>query len=203
MMVPALSTDMQQSFEQDSTEVPGALLTVGHSTLPIGEFLALLSRWQVRGIADVRRYPGSRRNPQFGAESLAESLVSVGISYLPLGEELGGRRKPADAGERVPADAIDNSAWRHPSFRAYADYMHTPEFELGLDRLEATARDQRTAIMCAEAHPSRCHRRLISDAMLVRGWRVFHVLQGRPPAEHVLSAHAHVAGGRISYPGGR
>jgi uncharacterized protein (DUF488 family) len=191
--------DMQQSLDQDSTEVPDVLLTVGHSTLPIGEFLALLSRRHVRMIADVRRYPGSRRNPQFSSGSLAESLASAGMSYLALGEELGGRRKPTGA----PVAGVDNSAWRHPSFRAYADHMHTPEFERGLDRLEATAREQRTAIMCAEAHPSRCHRRLISDAMLVRGWRVFHVLPGRTPAEHVLSVHAQVDGGRISYPGGQ
>lgn len=176
-------------------------MTIGHSTLPIEGFLALLKRSGVRAVADVRRYPGSRRSPQFGAEALAGSLADAGIAYLPFGEELGGRRKPAKADADAGPDRVDNSAWRHPSFRAYADYMHTPEFARGLERLEATAAEQRTAIMCAEAHPSRCHRRLIADAMLVRGWRVFHVLSGREPEKHVLTAHARLDGDRLSYPG--
>lgn len=179
----------------------GTLLTVGHSTLSIERFLALLRSGGVRAIADVRRFPGSRRNPQFGADPLARSLAAAGVAYLPFGEELGGRRRTGAAEATPPDPAIDNSAWSNASFRAYADYMQTPPFERGLERLEATAREQRTAVMCAEAHPSRCHRRLIADAMLVRGWRVFHLLPGREPEEHTLSPHAEVDGRRLSYPG--
>ena len=177
------------------------MLTVGHSTLPIEQFLALLRSGRIRAIADVRRFPGSRRNPQFGADALARSLAVAGIAYLPFGEELGGRRRPKRTEAEPQAPAVDNSAWSNASFRAYADYMQTPPFERGLERLEATAREQRTAVMCAESHPSRCHRRLIADVMLVRGWRVFHLLPGRAPEEHTLSPHARVDGGRLAYPG--
>ena len=170
------------------------LLTVGHSTLAAERFTALLNGGLVRVVADVRRHPGSRRSPQFGVEALRESLAAVGIDYVGLGAELGGRRR---AGEG-PTD-VDNSAWQHPSFRAYADYMGTDAFERGIERLEAIAVERRTAIMCAEAHPSRCHRRLIADAMTARGWRVYHLLSGRPdPVAHELSPHAVVSGGRVS-----
>ena len=177
------------------------MLTVGHSTLPIEQFLALLRSGATRAIADVRRFPGSRRNPQFGADALARSLAAAGVAYLPFGEELGGRRRPQGAEAEPQRPAVDNSAWSNASFRAYADYMHTAEFERGLERLETTAREQRTAVMCAEAHPSRCHRRLIADAMTVRGWRVLHLLPGRAPEEHALSPHARVEAGRLDYPG--
>lgn len=154
----------------------------------------------MRAVADVRRHPGSRRNPQFGVAALRESLAVAGIDYVGFGDELGGRRRAADAG--ADGAAIDNSAWEHPSFRAYADYMGTAAFEHGIERLEALAAERRTAIMCAEAHPSRCHRRLIADAMIARGWRVFDLLSGRPrPVAHELSQHAVVSGGRVSYPG--
>ncbi len=160
--------------------------------------MALLRRGLVRVVADVRRHPGSRRNPQFGAPALRESLAGAGIDYVALGDELGGRRRAAEGA----GAGIDNSAWEHPSFRAYADYMDTPAFARGIERLEAVATERRTAIMCAEAHPSRCHRRLIADAMLARGWRVLHLLSDRPqPVEHELSPHAVVSGARVSYPG--
>jgi uncharacterized protein (DUF488 family) len=179
----------------------GTLFTVGHSTLPIGQFLALLRSSATRAIADVRRFPGSRRNPQFGVAALAQSLAAAGITYLPFGEELGGRRQSQATAAEPERPAVDNSAWTNASFRAYADYMQTKPFEQGLERLETIAREQRTAVMCAEAHPSRCHRRLIADAMTVRGWRVFHLLPGRAPEEHTLSPHARVEGGRLAYPG--
>jgi uncharacterized protein (DUF488 family) len=179
---------------------PHTLFTVGHSTLPIAEFLALLRQGLVTAVADVRRYPGSKRNPQFGAESLAGSLAAAGIDYVSFGNQLGGRRKPAARSAAREPGAVDNSAWRHPSFRAYADYMSTAEFAAGLGRLEELAAGRRTAIMCAEAHPSRCHRRLIADAMLARDWRVFHLLQGRAPEPHALSEHAVLDGTQVSYP---
>jgi uncharacterized protein (DUF488 family) len=179
------------------------ILTVGHSTHPIERFVALLSGAGVEAIADVRRYPGSRRNPQFGAEALAGSLAGAGIGYESFGEELGGRRsskrRPAGAGsgESPP----DNSAWRNASFSAYADYMSTLEFQRGLERLEALAAERRTAVMCAEAHPSRCHRQLIADALLARGRRVLHLLRDGALEPHALNEHAVVAGERVSYPG--
>lgn len=174
------------------------ILTVGHSTHHIERFLALLRGAGVEAIADVRRYPGSRRNPQFGAEALAASLASGGIEYASFGEELGGRRR---ASPEMTGPVPDNSAWRSASFRAYADHMATPQFKAGRERLEALAREKRTAIMCAEAHPSRCHRQLIADALLARGWQVVDLLPDGRLAEHSLSPHAVVKGEVVTYPG--
>jgi uncharacterized protein (DUF488 family) len=142
------------------------ILTVGHSTHPVERFVALLQRAGVESIADVRRFPGSRRNPQFGAEALAGSLGAVRIGYEPFGEELGGRRRSSRPRQ---------SPWRNPSFAAYAEYADTPAFAAGLERLEALAIEKRTATMCAEGDWRRCHRRLIADALVPRGWRVLHL----------------------------
>ncbi len=173
------------------------IYTVGHSTHSIEEFLSLLTAAGVEVIADVRRYPGSRRHPQFGADALADSLRSEGIGYESFRDELGGRRSRKDS-EGV--DLPDNSAWRSASFRAYADYMSTPAFAAGLERLEALGRERRTAFMCAEAHPSRCHRRLIADMLLARGWRVVHILPGDRLQEHTFIPDAVVDGDRVHYP---
>jgi uncharacterized protein (DUF488 family) len=155
---------------------PDEILTVGHSTHPIERFVDLLRGAGVELVADVRRFPGSRRNPQFGAEALSASLTEAGIAYEPLGEQLGGRRR-----SRAPKP---DSPWRNASFAAYAEYMETDEFATGLERLEHLARERRTAIMCAEALWFRCHRRLIADALAARGWAVWHLgSDGR------LSAH--------------
>ena len=143
------------------------ILTVGHSTHPIERFVALLRSAGVEAIADVRRFPGSRRNPQFNAKQLSESLAAAGIVYEPFGEELGGRRHS----QRPRGD----SRWRNASFAAYAEYMETDEFAAGLERLEALASERRTAPMCAEAQWFRCHRRLIADALAARDWRVLHL----------------------------
>jgi uncharacterized protein (DUF488 family) len=152
------------------------ILTVGHSTHPIERFVDLLRGAGVERVADVRRFPGSRRNPQFGAEALSASLSEAAIAYEPLGEQLGGRRR-----SRAPKP---DSPWRNASFAAYAEYMGTDEFAAGLERLERLARERRTAIMCAEALWFRCHRRLIADALAARGWAVWHLgSDGR------LSAH--------------
>jgi uncharacterized protein (DUF488 family) len=178
------------------------ILTVGHSTHPIERFLELLAAAGVKSVADVRRFPGSRRHPQFGAAALAASLGDSSIDYQPLGDELGGRRsstpQETDAGSM---QRRDNSAWRNASFRAYADYMSDPAFRDGLERLERQARRRRTAIMCAEAHPSRCHRRLVADALTARGWEVVHLLADGRLAPHQLSDHALIDDGEISYPG--
>jgi uncharacterized protein (DUF488 family) len=170
------------------------IFTIGHSTHPIETFVGLLRDADIELVADVRRYPGSRRNPQFGAESLAASLAAADIGYEPFGDSLGGRRSP-DA-----SAPVDNSAWRVAAFRAYADHMWSPEFVDGLERLEALAQERRAAIMCAEAHPSRCHRRLIADVLLARGWSPIHLFaKGRREA-HTLSPHAVVDAARVSYP---
>jgi uncharacterized protein (DUF488 family) len=175
------------------------ILTVGHSTHPIERFLKLLRAGRVEAIADVRRYPGSRRNPQFGAEALAAALAAAGIGYERLGDELGGRRSRRKAElERSP-----NTGWSSPSFRAYADHMASEEFRQGLERLETLARSQRIAVMCAEAHPSRCHRALIADALIVRGWRVLHLLADGRLEPHRLNPAAVVADGSVTYPGER
>jgi uncharacterized protein (DUF488 family) len=173
------------------------VFTVGHAALPLEDFLTMLREGGVEAVADVRRHPGSRRSPQFGADSLAASLAEAGVSYHPFRESLGGRRSRKDA----PEASVDNSGWEHPSFRAYADYMHTPAFGDGLAGLEELAAAETTAVMCAETHPSRCHRRLIADALLVRGWRVLHLLPGRDPQPHELTAHARFEAGVLSYPG--
>ena len=149
---------------------------MGHSTHPAERFVDLVLGHRVEVVCDVRRYPGSRRNPQFNAEALREALVAAGLGYEPFGDELGGRRKPRAGGGPSP--------WRNASFRGYAEYMETPEFAAGLARLERLASGRRAAIMCAEAQWRRCHRRLVSDALGARGWRVIHIR-----AEGVLEEH--------------
>lgn len=143
------------------------ILTVGHSTHPIERFLELLGSADIEVVADVRRYPGSRRHPQFGAEALAASLAEAGIGYEPFGEELGGRRRA----QKPRAE----SRWRNAAFAAYAEYMESEEFAAGLARLERLAHERRAAVMCAEGLWWRCHRRLIADALAGRDWQVLHL----------------------------
>ncbi len=184
--------------EPPTTFPAGAIFTVGHSTHPIDRFVALLGAAGIERIADVRRHPGSRRNPQFGAEALASSLAAAGIGFTPLGDSLGGRRSRKDA--PGDTDLPDNSAWRNASFRAYADYMSSPAFAAGIERLEELAAGERVAVMCAEAHPSRCHRRLIADFLLARGRPVVHLLGDGRTEIHTLTPDAVVEDGRLSYP---
>jgi uncharacterized protein (DUF488 family) len=145
------------------------LFTIGHSTHPANRFVQLLRGYNVAVLCDVRRFPGSRRNPQFNVDALRESLGAADIAYELFGDELGGRRKAG----KVPHGP--SAVWRNDAFRGYAEYMDTPEFAAGLERLEKLARERRTAIMCAEGDWHRCHRRLISDALSERGWRVTHI----------------------------
>jgi len=151
------------------------LLTVGHSTHPIEAFLALLAGAGVERIADVRRFPGSRRNPQFGSDALARSLSEAGIAYLHL-PELGGRRSV------LPGSP--NDGWRVAAFRGYADHLRTAEFAAGRARLESAARERRTAAMCAEAQWWRCHRRLVADVFAFAGWDVRHLMPGGRLVDH-------------------
>jgi uncharacterized protein (DUF488 family) len=167
------------------------LYTVGHSTRSPDEFIRLLNRHGVRAVADVRRFPRSRKYPHFNDDSLAESLPAAGVQYVAL-PSLGGRRRPS------PASV--NTGWRNEGFRGYADYSQTPQFDEGIARLAELAARTPTAIMCAEAVPWRCHRSLIADAMLVRGWHVLDILGENDPTPHKLTPFARVDGVRITYP---
>jgi uncharacterized protein (DUF488 family) len=152
------------------------IITVGHSTHPAERFVRLLRAQRVELVGDVRRHPGSRRHPQFNADALAATLADAGIAYEPLGDRLGGRR-------RARADSR-HTEWRVAAFRAYADHMDTDEFAAGLEHLERLARKRHMAIMCAEGEWRRCHRRLISDALAARGWRVLHLRPDGRVEEH-------------------
>ena len=167
------------------------LFTIGHSTHPIEEFIELLRTHEIEEIADVRSIPKSRHVPQFNIDVLKESLQGAGIRYTHIAK-LGGRR-------HTRKDST-NTGWRNAAFRGYADYMATPQFAEGLEELIAIARAQRTAIMCAEAVPWRCHRSLIADAMAVRGWDVRDILSNAPPKEHELTPFLKVVDGQLTYP---
>lgn len=167
------------------------IYTIGHSTRAWDEFVALLHEHAVKAVADVRRFPASRKYPHFNADALAMCLPEAHIRYVPL-PSLGGRRK-------AHADSV-NTGWRNEGFRGYADYMQTRPFEQGLHELTNLAAEAATAIMCAEAVPWRCHRSLIADAMLVRGWQVLDIVGPGKAAEHKLTPFARVEGLRITYP---
>ena len=167
--------------------------TIGHSTRTLESFLGLLVDNGIEAVADVRRYPGSRRWPHFARESLASALDGCGLSYLWL-PELGGRRSPR-------ADST-NTAWRSAAFRGYADYMATEAFAEGLDRLVNLACGLRTAVMCAEAVWWRCHRGLIADVLRWLGFDVIHILGPGSTASHPYTAAARIVGGRLSYAAG-
>lgn len=167
------------------------LFTIGHSTHSIEEFIDLLKAHGIEEIADVRSIPKSRHVPQFNTDVLRDSLGQAGIRYTHIAK-LGGRR-------HTRKDSI-NTGWRNASFRGYADYMATPGFAEGLDELSRIAREQRTAMMCAEAVPWRCHRSLIADAMTVKGWTVRDIVSSAPPKEHELTAFLKVEEGRLTYP---
>jgi len=147
------------------------VFTIGHSTRTIAEFIALLKPAAIECLVDVRRFPGSRRHPQFNAEALADSLAAAGIEYRHL-PALGGRR--AVRGGESP-----HTLWREPAFRAYADYAETPEFRAAFAALLRLARERRLAIMCAEAVWWRCHRRIIADYLIAAGESVEHILDGK------------------------
>ncbi|MEO7123771.1 MAG: DUF488 domain-containing protein [Lacisediminihabitans sp.] len=169
------------------------IFTIGHSTRPIDEFIRLLRAHGVDTVVDVRTIAKSRHNPQFGAPELAASLSAEGLEYQRL-ESLGGLRHSSAALASV------NGAWRNASFRGYADYMQTAEFEVGINKLLALGTDARLAIMCAEAVPWRCHRSLIGDALLVRGVKVLDIMSEKDARVHALTRFAHVEGLQITYP---
>ena len=172
------------------SKLPATIWTIGHSTRPIEEFLGLLAGARIKVIADVRSFPGSRKYPQYGKEALAATLAAHSIGYHWL-QALGGRR-------RASPDS-PNTAWRNASFRGYADYMSTTEFECGLTQLLKVANKARTAIMCAEAVWWRCHRSMIADALCVRGIEVVHILDAKHSMVHPMTAPARIVGGDLTY----
>ena len=170
---------------------PPTLYTIGHSTRTLDELVAALQAHGVKAVADVRRFPASRRLPWFNDTSLARSLPERGLLYWPF-PDLGGRR-------RALPDS-PNGGWRNESFRGYADYMATQAFLGSLGSLAEKAGATPAAIMCAEAVPWRCHRSLIADAMLVRGWRVLDIFDAAKASPHKLTPFARVRGTAITYP---
>ncbi|HZF07883.1 MAG TPA: DUF488 domain-containing protein [Thermoanaerobaculia bacterium] len=174
-----------------------AIYTLGHSTRPLAEFLALLDENGIRLLTDVRRYPASRRHPQFSRPALEASLQAAGIDYV---------HEPDLGGRRATRPDSPNTAWRVAAFRGYADHMNTPEFQSALARLIARgvgAAARPTAILCAEAVPWRCHRRLIADALVARDVPVLHILGPGRLDPHALHPDARVLpDGNLVYPAG-
>jgi uncharacterized protein (DUF488 family) len=164
--------------------------TIGHSVRPIEEFLELLAGAGIEVVADVRSFPGSRRYPQYGRESLQGTLEmrAIGYHWLPA---LGGRRKAAQDSPNV--------AWRNASFRGYADYMSGAQFAAGLEQLLVISGASRAAIMCSEAVWWRCHRAMIADALCVRGVEVIHILGAGKTTIHPMTAPARVVDGALTY----
>ncbi len=167
------------------------VLTIGHSTRSLEALIGLLQAHQVGRVVDVRTIPRSRHNPQFNKETLPAALRAAGIKYRHF-PKLGGLR-------HARADS-PNMAWRNASFRGFADYMQTPEFETAVEKLAELAEKERLALMCAEAVPWRCHRSLIADALYVRGFRVEHILSGIRCQTHEPTPWARIRGTRITYP---
>jgi uncharacterized protein (DUF488 family) len=168
-----------------------SIFTIGHSTHEPAAFVELLRDPGIELLVDVRRYPSSRRFPWFNRRELERSLGEAGIGYRHL-EGLGGRRDPAPGSP--------NSGWRVGQFRGYADHMGSDEFGAALEQLGQLAGERRTAVMCAEAQWWRCHRRLLSDALLVRGVEVVHLDARGGSERHELTPFAVVEEGRLRYP---
>jgi uncharacterized protein (DUF488 family) len=167
------------------------VLTIGHSTRPLAEFVELLTAQGVERLLDVRTVPRSRHNPQYNGETLPAALAEAGIAYEHVAGLGGFRRTHADS---------PNAGWRNLSFRGYADYMQTPEFLDSLGQLTRIAAGKRTVIMCAEAVPWRCHRSLIGDALLVQGALVQDIFTEKSIRPHRLTAFAQITGNTITYP---
>ena len=176
---------------QDDCTISTTCWTIGHSTRPLDEFVCLLKAHRIHQLIDVRTIPRSRHNPHFNTEQLSRSLPSRGLQYTHM-PHLGGLRQ-------AEKDSV-NTGWRNASFRGYADYMQMDQFWEALDELIAVNRSRHTAIMCAEAVPWRCHRSLIADALLTKGWTVRHILSETKSDLHQLTSFAMVRNGELYYP---
>jgi uncharacterized protein (DUF488 family) len=183
------------SPEMPTPKIPdwpeGTIFTVGHSTLPLESFVELLQAYGIERLADIRTIPRSRRNPQFNADTLPVELAKQGIEYRPMPEMGGLRHARKDS---------PNMGWRNDSFRGYADYMQTAAFAEAVEILVKLGREKRTAIMCAEAVPWRCHRSLVADALLVRDVPVVEILSATDWRPHKLTGFAAVDGFSVTYP---
>jgi len=182
---------MPSQSPQDAHWPPGTIFTVGHSTLPIADFIALLKTYGINKLADVRTVPRSRHNPQFNADAMPGSLAPADIQYIPM---------PALGGLRHSRADSPNTGWRNKSFRGYADYMQTEAFNEAVEELVRIGRDGRVAIMCAEAVPWRCHRSLVADALNVREVPVVEILSPTSYRQHKITPFARVDGASITYP---
>lgn len=173
--------------------VPDELFTIGHSTHSLDRFLELLAQHGIGVVADVRRFPGSRKFPHFNRESLVSALPARGIAYRWI-EALGGRRPKKNGGSRK------NLGLRNESFRNYADYMATDDFREGVEELLECAKKERTAFMCSESVFWRCHRRLVSDWLVSKGIAVHHIMPSGELRPHTLTSGARVVDGVVTYP---
>lgn len=168
----------------------GALWTIGHSIRTWDEFVAMLLTARIEALVDVRRFAGSRRNPQFSGQAMRAGLALAGITYVAM-PELGGRRPP-----RAESP---NLAWRNAGFRGYADYMQTPDYLAARERLVRLARIRRVAVMCAEAMWWQCHRSLIADDFKAANWEVIHLLSPGREQDHPYTSAARIVEGRLDY----
>ena len=182
---------MTQTTPKGANWPDGAIFTIGHSTLPIERFAALLKVYGIERLADIRTVPRSRHNPQFNADTLAASLATENIEYVPM---------PALGGLRHARRDSPNAGWRNKSFRGYADYMQSEAFHEALESLIHLGSRKRVAIMCAEAVPWRCHRSLVADALIVRGVPVVEILSENSHRAHKLTPFARIDGTSITYP---
>jgi len=171
---------------------PLVVFTIGHSTRPLETFIGLLRAHGVTQLADIRSIPRSKRHPHFAGDALSVSLPAAGIAY---------RHFPGLGGHRKPRRDSQNTAWRHESFRGYADYMQTDDFEAALNDLVAWSGAAATAIMCAEAVWWQCHRQLTADALVARGIGVAHIMSAASAPAHTLTDFARVSNGAVTYPG--
>jgi uncharacterized protein (DUF488 family) len=171
--------------------MPTVIYAIGHSTRTLDDFIEILAAHAISTLIDIRTIPKSRHNPQFNEEVLKTHLEQRGITYLHF-KELGGLRKPRK-------DSV-NTGWKNASFRGFADYMQTREFASAVRQLIQLAKLGRTAIMCAEGNPFRCHRSLVADALTVRKVHVLHISSKTSTREHTLTKFARVAGTKITYP---
>lgn len=170
---------------------PKSIWTIGHSTRSLEEFVTILHAFDIELVVDIRSLPGSRKFPQFNKENLEKTLPEVGIIYLHL-LNLGGRRKVRKNSH--------NTGWQLASFRAYADYMETPEFTAAAQELQSLASEKRTAYMCAEAVWWSCHRSLVSDYLKLKGWTVMHIMDTHKATEHPYTQPAVISNNRLTYP---
>lgn len=170
---------------------PPVVYTIGHSTRLLKDFIAMLKKYNVRKLIDVRTVPRSRHNPQFNKESLPGDLSEAGISYLHM---------PGLGGLRHPMKDSPNMGWRNASFRGFADYMQTEDFKKSIDKLINIAKKKQVALMCAESVSWRCHRSLIADALQVRDVQVKHIMSQKSCKNHVLTPWIKVHGAQITYP---